>query len=255
MLAPVLAIAAAIAVVALAAFLFRKLDRGVDDRDPGGPSVGHAGAMLSALFLLVFAIAIIVPWTTADAARENTYTESQAAVEAYWAAGQLPYPAAGMVQTELRDYVGFVIEQEWRLMASGNLSPEGAARLSTIREQIAGLQVKGADAEEAKAAVLEQVQNLSSSRRQRAADAQATPPTGILVLTVVTGLVVLLFPFMAGARPRGASLVPMLAMAALLGIGIFLTFDIVRVFDGGLAVRPDAFTAALQEFQRISGTS
>lgn len=255
MLAPVLAIAAAIAVVALAAFLFRKLDRGVDDRDPGGPSVGHAGAMLSALFLLVFAIAIIVPWTTADAARENTYTESQAAVEAYWAAGRLPYPAAGMVQTELRDYVGFVIEQEWRLMASGNLSPEGAARLNTIREQVAGLQVKGAEAEESKAAVLEQVQNLSSSRRQRAADAQATPPTGILVLTVVTGLVVLLFPFMAGARPRGASLVPMLTMAALLGIGIFLTFDIVRVFDGGLAVRPDAFTAALQEFQRISGTS
>ena len=67
--------------------------KGSDDRDPGGPSGGHAGAMLSALFLLVFAIAIIVPWTTADTARQNTYAESQAAVETYWAAAGLPRPS------------------------------------------------------------------------------------------------------------------------------------------------------------------
>ncbi|MEO3855514.1 hypothetical protein [Acrocarpospora sp. B8E8] len=253
MVACVFAIVTAVGVVALAAFLFRKLDRGSDDRDPGGPTVGHAGAMLSALFLLVFAIAIIVPWTTADSARQNTYAESQAAVEAYWAASALPFPTAGLVQTELRDYVGFVIDEEWRVMAKGNLSPEGSTRLNTLRTQVASLDTTGGATEDAKMAVLEQVQNLTSARRQRAADAQATPPTGILVLTVVTGLLVLLFPFMAGARPRGATLVPLLAMAALLGVGVWLTFDIVRVFDGGLAVRPDAFSAALQEFQRISG--
>ncbi|MFD2352725.1 hypothetical protein ACFSTC_30725 [Nonomuraea ferruginea] len=40
--------------------------------------------MLSALFLLVFAIAVIVPWTTADAARQNTQVESRAVADAYW---------------------------------------------------------------------------------------------------------------------------------------------------------------------------
>src|SRR5690349_14303301 len=93
MLVLVLAVAAAVGVVALAAFLFRRIGGGTDDIVPDGPSAGHAGSMLSSLFLLVFAIAIIVPWTTADAARQNTYTESQAAVETYWTAGRLPAAA------------------------------------------------------------------------------------------------------------------------------------------------------------------
>ncbi len=92
MLGFIVAVGSAVAVVGLSAFLFRRFGTGSEDSDPGGPTVGHAGSMLSALFLLVFAIAIVVPWTTADAARQNTYTESQSAVEAYWAANELPAP-------------------------------------------------------------------------------------------------------------------------------------------------------------------
>ncbi|WP_066361168.1 DUF4239 domain-containing protein [Herbidospora mongoliensis] len=255
MLGFIVAVGSAVAVVALSAFLFRKFGAGSEDSDPGGPTVGHAGAMLSALFLLVFAIAIVVPWTTADAARQNTYTESQSAVEAYWAANELPAPAAAQVQAGLRDYVGFVVDREWPLMADGQLSAEGTTRLNTLRIQASGLVVDGDDQEDAKAAVVDQISQLSSSRRQRAADAGATPPTILLALTVVTGLIVLVFPFLAGARPRGMALLPMLAMAGLLGVGIYMVFDIIHVFDGGLAVMPDAFTSALAEFGRISGLS
>ena len=90
MLVYILAIGAAIAVVIIAAVLFRRLGRDVEDRDPSGVTAGHAGSMLSALFLLAFAIAIVVPWTSAVAARQNTYTESQAIVDAYWSSTGLP---------------------------------------------------------------------------------------------------------------------------------------------------------------------
>jgi hypothetical protein len=40
-------------------------------------------------------------------------------------------------------------------------------------------------------------------------------------------------------------------MAALLGVGIFLAFDISHVFTGALRVKPDAYTAAQQQFQQI----
>ncbi|MFF4774697.1 hypothetical protein ACFY05_17740 [Microtetraspora fusca] len=251
MLVCVLAVAAAVGVVALAAFLFRKLDRGADDRDPGGPSAGHAGAMLSALFLLVFAIAIIVPWTTADAARQNTYTEGDAAVQTYWASTALPAPAAAEVQARLRDYVGFVVDEEWPLMAEGRLSPEGGALLNGLRAHVTGLEVSGDDAHDAKNAVLDGLANLSAARQQRAADATATPPAGVLALSILTGTVVIIFPFMAGARPRGMAMVPLVTMAALLGLGTYQAWDISHVFSGGLAVKPDALRAAAQEIQRI----
>ncbi|MFG1946865.1 hypothetical protein [Nonomuraea sp. NPDC048826] len=253
MVAYVLAVLAAVGLVGAAAFTFRLAGKGTDDRDAGGPSAGHAGAMLSALFLLVFAIAVIVPWTTADAARQNTQAESRAVVDAYWAAADLPAVMVGPVRTGLREYVTFVVEDEWPLMARGRLDPMGGVRLDELRSRITELTSDDEDEREARAALLDQLGTIGAARAQRAADAAATPPAGLLALTVLTGLSVILFPFLAGARPRGITLAPLAAMAALLGFGAYLTWDITRAFDGPLAVTPDAFTAALHEFARIAG--
>ncbi|MGW0481825.1 bestrophin-like domain [Nonomuraea sp. NPDC003214] len=253
MMAYMLSVMAAVGVVATAAVVFRVARKGTDDRHADGPSAGHAGAMLSALFLLVFAIAIIVPWTTADAARQNTHTESRAAVDAYWAAADLPADSLAQVRGGLQEYVAFVVEDEWPVMAQGRLDPSGSARLDTLRAQVSALKPATENEQEAKGAVLDHLAAVSAARAQRAADAAATPPDGLLLLTVLTGLIVVVFPFLAGARPRGASLLPLGAMAAMLGFGVYLTADISHAFAGPLAVGPEAFGGALQEFARIAG--
>lgn len=252
MFAYVLAGLCAIAVVIVASLLVRRVRSAADDGDPGGPTVAHAGSMISALFLIAFAIAIVVPWTTADAARLNTYAETQAIAEASWSADAFPAPAGQTVQAGLRDYVQFVRTTEWPLMAEGKLSTEGWARLEEMRRGVAALTVSGSAAEEAQAQVLGHISEISASRRQRAMDAAATPPPGLLVITFLTGVAVVLLPLMSGARPRGAALVPLTLMAGLLGVGFFLTVDISRVFDGALAVQPEAFVNVLPELQRIS---
>jgi hypothetical protein len=253
MLVYALAAATAVGIVGIAALLFRRPNRGNDDRDPGGATAGHSGAMLSALFLLVFAIAIVVPWTAADAARQNTYTESQAIVDAYWAAAELPAPVAGDVRAELEGYVEFVITREWPRMARGRLEAEGWKRLDRLRARVTGFEAAGDEPREARAAVLEQVKSISSARRQRAADAGTELPFGVVIMTLLSGAAVVLFPFLAGARPRGMTVVPLLVMSAMLGVGVFLVLDITRVFTGALAVDPDAFTAVRAELARVSG--
>jgi hypothetical protein len=251
MLVFTLAVAAAVGAVFAAAFLFRKSRHGADDRGPGGPTAGHAGSMLSSLFLLAFAIAVVVPWTAADSARQNTQTESQAIVDAYWAAAALPAPAGTQIQASLRDYVRFVVDNEWQLMGKGRLSQEGWARLDTLRAQVTGLQVSGNAAETARSSLLDRIRDMSAARGQRAVDATTTPPKGLLALTIIAGVLVCAFPFLAGARPRGMALIPAAAMAAMVAVGVYLVFDISHVFNGALQVKPDAFTAAQQEFPRI----
>jgi hypothetical protein len=242
---------AAVGVVATAALVFRVFGRGTDDGSPGGTTAGHAGSMLSALFLVAFAIAIVVPWTAADSARQNTYTESQAIVEAYWAASALPAPTGAKIQSDLRSYVQLVVGREWRLMAKGRLSAEGESRLDGIRKEVIDLRVDNDDQKDARTAVLDHIQAMSAARSQRAMDARTRSPRGLLWMTIVTGIVVLLFPFMAGARPRGSALLPLSVTAALLGVGVYLTFNISHVFSGALQVRPDAFAVAQQEFPQI----
>jgi hypothetical protein len=252
-LALVLTILGAVALVALGADVHRRLERGVEDRAPDGPSASHAGAMLSALFLLCLAIAVVVPWTTADSAKSNTYAESDAIVRTYRAAGDLPEPTAEQVQGDLRSYVRFIVDDEWSSMASGDLRPRSAEMLADIRAQVAALTPVDPEAEIVQEAVLEEVDGLFGARRQRGADAASTTPPVILVLTLLSGLAVLLFPFTAGARPRGSSLAPLVVMAVMLGVAGFLTFDIVHAFDGSLKVEPDAFRAALVEFDTATG--
>lgn len=251
MLVCVLAVVAAVGVVVLAATLFRRFRRGADDGDPGGTTASHAGSMLSALFLLVFAIAVVVPWTTADSARQNAYTESRALVEAYWAASALPPPEGQEVQTGLKDYTDLVVGPEWRLMKKGRLTEEGTERLNTLRNRVLSFPATTDDQKDDRAAVLEQLQALDAARGQRALDAKARPPIGLLWMAVVTGLIVMVFPFLAGARPSGVTVVPLALMAALLGFGLYLAFDISHTFTGALRVRPDAYTAAQHEFQQI----
>ncbi|WP_329255072.1 DUF4239 domain-containing protein [Actinoallomurus sp. NBC_01490] len=251
MLVCILAVVAAVGVVVAAALLFRKFGRGSDDGDPGGATAGHAGSMLSALFLLVFAIAIVVPWTTADSARENTYTEGRALVEAYWAAAALPAPQGHDVQADLRAYTDLIVGREWRSMKRGHVTAEGDDRLTALRAKVNALPVADDDQKDDRDAVVEQLQALATARGQRAMDAKARPPVGLLYMTVLTGLVVLVFPFMAGARPRAMTIVPLGVMAALLGVGVFLAFDISHVFTGALRVKPDAYITAQHEFQQI----
>lgn len=249
-----LSAACAIAVVIVASRMVRRLKHGVEDPDPDGPTAAHTGAMLSAMFLLAFAIAIVVPWTTADSARSNTYTESQAIVEAYWAAARLPAADAQRTQGELRAYAGLVRGPEWNLMKrKGRLSPDGWNQLDRMRRELIAVQAGTDELKDARAAVLDHLTEISAARHQRAMDARTTPPPGLLVVTVLTGIVVVVLPFLSGARPRGMTLVPLALMAGLLAAGAYLTVDISHVFAGALAVQPDAFTGLQSELQRIAG--
>ncbi|MEV5572160.1 hypothetical protein AB0L06_19115 [Spirillospora sp. NPDC052269] len=248
------AAACAAAVVVIASRLLRRTGRGSDDDATDGPTNGHAGGMLSALFLLAFAIAIVVPWTNTDAARSNTYTEAQALSETYWAAGRLDPADATRTRAELADYAGFVRRTEWPLMRDHHrLSADGWARLDKLRRETTALPFKdGDDSKDARAAVLDHLTEVSAARHQRAMDARAHPPTGLLVITILTGLVVIVLPLLGGARPRGHTLIPIGLMAALLAIGIYLAIDMSHVFSGAIAVHPDAFSAVSGEFSRIA---
>lgn len=228
----------------------RKAARSPDD-EPDGPTSSHAGAMFSALFLLVFAIAIIVPWTVADSARQNTYAEAQALTEAYWNAGDLPPGSALATREALREYTRFVTEREWRMLARGELAEAGWARLNVLRTELGVLEPANKAQKDALNAVEEQLEQVYAARRQRAVDAQASLPPGVLALTVLTAALVLAFPLLAGARPRGPVRFTYLLLTVSVALGVYLAFAINHTFTGPLGVDASAFESAQREFQQI----
>lgn len=247
----VFAAIAAMLLVCLTAYLHHKYGKGKEDSKPDGSTVGHARSTLASLFLLVFAIGVIVPWSGANAARDNTHTEAEALTEAYWSAGLLPGAVPAQVRAGLRDYTSFVVDKEWPVMASGRLSNTGWDKLDAIRGQLSAMRFPAKEDQAAQSDVLGQLRLIYQARRQRGADAAAGLPTAVLFFTVLLGLLMIAFPYLSGARPHGMALASFLIVTGLLGIGIFLVFYNDHTFAGGLAVKPDAFVGALHEYQRI----
>ncbi|MBW8483747.1 bestrophin-like domain [Actinomadura parmotrematis] len=247
----ILAAVAAVAMVALVAIAFRKYGR--TDDEPDGAANAHAGAMLSALFLLVFAIALIVPWTAADDERRNTGAEAQALVELYWDTASLPAAARAGVRADVRGYLDFVVDREFPALSGGSeeLDQQGWRRLDALRTRLGGLTLSGDRANDARDDALERLREAYAARRQRAVAAGPILPHGVLAFTAITGVIMIFFPFLAGARPRGMALVTLGLTAALLGVAIYICFALNHAFTGPLAVKPDAFAAALKELARI----
>lgn len=247
------ALLAAAAAVALAAGAARLLARwGTDDDEPGGTTASHAGSIISALFSLLFAIAVIVPWTVADSARQNTHAEAQALVEAYWSAGGLPPAERAEVRATLTGYTGYVVDREWPYMvANEDVSPTGWERIDGLRARVAAYRPADKDAQNARDDVTDDLRDVYAARRQRASDAGSGLPAGVLVFTVLTGALMIVYPLLAGARPRGLPVVTLFLSAALLGIALYLAFDIDHAFSGALGVDPGAFTTAIREYARI----
>lgn len=221
------------------------------DAAPDGPIASHAGSTISALFLLIFAIAVIVPWTVADSARQNTYAEANALVEASWQAGGLPAADAAATRAALRDYAQFVADHEWRTLRRGELDPSGWRRLDDLRARIARLPLHESGQQQARQDVQGQLQTVYAARRQRAVDAAATLPHGMLGLTVLAAVLVLLYPVVSGVRPRRWIWGPYALMIGVVGLGVYLVFAINHTFSGPLGVDPTAFTSALSELWRI----
>jgi hypothetical protein len=247
----VLAAVAAIVLVGIVDVVAATLGRGKVDTAPDGVSGSHGGAMIKSLFLMAFAIGLIVPWTTNDTARQNTYAEAQAIVEAYWQANRLPAAEAAIVHADLRNYTNFAIHGEWPVLANGELSQQGWNLLDNLRGNLMSLHYTDKFSADADTAVLNHVSDVYAARRQRAVDAAASLPEAVIVFAVITGLLVILFPFLAGVRPHGKALVPMVLTSALIGVGLFLVVDNNHTFSGGIAVQPEAFQSALTEMQRI----
>lgn len=245
----ILAAGLAVLLVVLVARFTKKWTK--EDGEPEGPNAAHAGGILSALFLLVFAIAIIVPWTAADTARHNTYAEVQSLNEAYWRAAGLPPADRQAVRAGLVDYTRFVADKEWPGMAAGGELPEGWQRLDAIRVRLTAIPSTNDAVKTARDDTIERLREVYAARRERATEAGAVLPPAVLFFTVTLGLVMLVFPFLAGARPKGMARLPLLVMAAVLGLCVLIVFDLDNVFSGGLAVGSDAYQSAITDFQRI----
>ncbi len=232
---------AACAILAIIVAVIIK-DRGGEPEDV---TIGFLGPSLAAIYLLVLAVSLATEWQTIGDAGQAVTSEASTIRELYWTAAGFTPPQRAFLQTHVRAYATTVVNHDWPQMRKGVLDDTSERMLSTINSYVLKINPKDAAATNAQLQASTLLGTLFTLHDERAVDAAARMPQGLIAGVIATSLVVASFPFACGIGTR-RSVALAAVQAAMVGIGIVVVFQLNHVYSGPLAVSPAPIQATVQ---------
>jgi hypothetical protein len=219
-------------------------DRGGEPEDV---TIGFLGPSLAAVYLLVLAVSLATEWQTIGGADQSVTTEASTVRELYWTAEGFPPAQQTYLQNAVRVYAKTVINHDWPQMERGTLDDKSERQLITMNNYVLRINPTDAAGTNAQLQASTQIGTLFSVHDQRASDATARLPQGLIAGVIATSLVVASFPFACGISATKRSVVLAAVQAAMVGIGIVVVFQLNHVYTGPLAVSPAPLQSVLQQ--------
>jgi Protein of unknown function (DUF4239) len=242
--------AAGVAVATGCYFALGRTDRSKAGHNPQALSV--IGSVLVSSFVLVTAFLIAGSWSTYNADRQHIYDEARSTTVAYWLAGKLPTAEGAQVRSSLVDYVHQVTTEEWPLLAKGRTSEAAWTTLDNLRTTVAALKPADASAETARDDVASALDDLYARRQVRTADVNYTIPSLIYAALIVAALLLIGYPTLVGMTANTRNVLLLAGFGAMIGLGVYIVFDLSHPFGQPLELHPTAFQLALDRFAQIA---
>ncbi|MFI6497948.1 hypothetical protein [Nonomuraea typhae] len=247
-----LLIAAAVAaLVGLAAYVANRVipaQTRQDYRESSGLITGIVGT----LFAISIGLVVVAAWNQVNTATETSATEASNLTDVYWYSRSLPAPQRATLQTLATGYATTVIKEEWPLMAGQHRLSQNAWRAS---EQLRGffqtIQPEGGGPSARYGQAMTRMQAVLDARRSRAQMADTGVPPLLWVALAGCGLIALLPAVLCGSTNRAVHVTLAAAVGAMVGLVLYLVYQLDFPFSGGISVSPAAFEQALDRFDSI----
>lgn len=225
----------------LGAVFIRPLLRLFVSKKPGfNDIVGYVLSFVSVIYGVLLGMMAIVTYQNLSEADEVTTHEASTVAILYRDAGGYPEPLRTSMRAQLRDYVRYVLDEEWNKQKWGILLGSGGAKLTQVQTAIASFEPANKAQEIAHLATFQQFNRLIEYRRMRLHRGEASIPA-IMWYTVVMGAVLSMFLVWL----FDTTLMSQLVLSGLASFGmstmICLSALMDNPFRGELSVSPAAF--------------
>jgi len=214
------------------------------ESEPEDVTIGFLGPSLAAIYLLVLALSLVTEWQTIGSAQQAVGSEALAARQIYWAASGLPAPAGASLETQVRDYVSTAVHHDWPQMESGTLDDRSDQIIANMSTFILRVNATTPSAGNAQQYALGQISVLAAARAQRADAAETRLPVGVLAATIVTSLIICVFPFAGRIKSDTVCIALAVLQASLVTVCVVVVIQLDNPFTGPLATTPASLTAA-----------
>lgn len=190
------------------------------------------------IFALILAFVIAAVLEAMSEAEATVATEATTISQLVRNNESLPTADRLQANDALDDYVHAVADDEWTAMRDGEESPLATAALESVYARYRDADPRGTVQEESYSLALSKLDDVAAERRERLNIAAADLPT-MLRLLVVIGIVLLLVLEYRPGLSRGASLVFMGFLAAIVTSAYLLTLVLNYPFAGSISVSSD----------------
>lgn len=213
---------------------------------------GFIIAVLGVIYAVLLALIIVVSWESFEAAKVTVEREANGLADLFRFAEGLPAPIQEEIQEQARAYAQTVLEEEWTLMARGDMSRRAVGILDGLWLSVTAWEPSTARESALYEASLAALRDLNNDRRLRALESrEGFPPLLWFVLYAGATLTVGFTYFFGVENHRFQALMTALLTASI-ALVLFLGLALEHPFRGGVRVQPEAFHNVLVRMDEIT---
>lgn len=208
---------------------------------------GFKFAVVGVLYAVLLAFVVIAVWEQYRDTESAVRNEAKAIVDLQLLSHALSEPAATSIRQHLNDYVGEVRDSEWRTMAEGKSSESASGHLQRLSAAI--FQASPSELKDIALYqhALDLLGTINDNRNERLDSSDGSVP-GVLWLALIGGgLITLGYTAFFGTTNFKAQILMTAALAALVGLVLFVCAALDFPFTGDVAISPAPFEQAVSE--------
>ncbi|TGA97733.1 DUF4239 domain-containing protein [Streptomyces sp. MZ04] len=237
-----LAMLAACGVVLVIAFLRHRRTSPDYDASETPDVIEYMTMMIGVVYAIVLGLAIAGVWEARSVAEDHVHAEAQALHEVSERARVYPEEVRDRIRTDVRAYVGYVVNTEWDSMAeNGELTDRGKQLLTRVRHDVTDYEPKSDFEAQAYQPLVDSVAAADDARSARGGSAGATMPGVVWFGLIIGGLVTIGMIFALQIRRTARELILAGLFSALFAFLLFLIWDFDAPYSRGISASTDPF--------------
>ncbi len=210
-----------------------------------------AGCFLSiigTLYAVVLGFMVVDSLNTFERARVTVEQEANALHDIYHLTEGLPLAVESRLRTLCTAYAAVMIDDEWKEMAYGRMSPKSHEIMSAIWDTVSRFQPATPNEQNIHSALLSELDQMGDSRHTRLLTARASFDGIVWALLIFGAFVIVVFTYFFGLRRLSTQILMTVLVTSVLGLNLALVGMFRYPFSGDVRVMPDAFKYDLRLF-------
>jgi hypothetical protein len=206
---------------------------------------GPIFATIGVVYAVMLSYVLIIVWQNFDRTSSNVVSEANCYADIYRDSVGLSEPFRAQFRAANNEYINSVINDEWKMLASGERSLRTQELAAKVWELTGTFEPKTEGEKAFFAEMLGKMNDAGELRRQRILDAQTGIHPMLWFVLLFGGLITVVFSFFFGSDNLVAQLVMTTLLAVLIALILFTILIMDFPFSGDMSVTSASFQQVL----------